>query len=217
MHLHLKGGKSSLQPFENPYWEAIKGLVTDTRSIPREYDDLRWPYCNQYTMAIPDPETVAFVARHLAPYAVEVGAGTGYWAWLLGQLGIDIVAYDTAPPDRCTTNSHHSPYDVEACVFLGLLRETYAPVQVGGPEVLSQHTARTLFLCWPPYRSAMALRCLECYAGQKLVYLGEGWGDSCATDAFFDRLRRDWREVECHWPVHWYRLNDRVIVYERKR
>ena len=211
----MKGEKSEVELLKNPYWEEIKDLVTETGSIPREYDDLRWRYCNRYTMAVPDPETVAFVARFLAPRAVEVGAGTGYWAWLMAQLGIDMLAYDIAPPDRSTTNSHHSPYDFEACTFLGELRETFAPVQVGGEEVLVRHAERTLFLCWPPYRSLMALQCLKIYTGQRLVYLGEGRGDSCATNAFFDRLRKDWHEIEHHWPVLWYRMNDRVTVYER--
>jgi len=205
-----------VKPLENPYWAAIKNSVTKTGSIPPKYDNLRWRYCNRYTMAVPDPETVAFVARHLAPRAIEVGAGTGYWAWLMKQLLIDILAYDIAPPDRCTTNSYHSPYDFETCTFLGKLRKTFAPVQVGSPEVLKDHAERTLFLCWPPYRSPMAVQCLEHYAGWRLVYLGEGLGDSCATSTFFDRLQKDWHEIEHHWPVQWYRINDRVAVYERK-
>lgn len=206
-----------MRHLENPYWEAIKYLVSPTGTIPREYDDVRWKWCSQYTWAIPDPETVAFVARYLAPQAVEVGAGTGYWAWLLRQLGIDIEAYDIAPPDHCTNNRHHSPYDAASGTFLGLLRETYAPVQTGGPEVLPQHAERALFLCWPPYRKPMARRCLENYDGQRLVYLGEDRGGNCATNAFFDRLHRDWREIDARWPAHWYRMCDRVSVYERKR
>jgi hypothetical protein len=104
-------------------------------------------------MAVPDPETIAFVACRLSPRAVEVGAGKGYWVWLMVQLGIDILASDIEPPDCSTTNSHHSPYDVEIGTFLGELRDTFVPVQVGGPEVLADPAERTLLLCWPPYRS----------------------------------------------------------------
>lgn len=206
-----------MRHLENPYWEAIKTLVSSTGTIPRAYDNVRWKWCNQYTLAIPDPETVAFVAHHLVPQAVEIGAGTGYWAWLLTQLGVDMVSYDIAPPDRYTTNTHHSPYDSESGTFLGQLRETYAPVFVGGPEVLANHAERTLFLCWPPYRSPMARQCLQHYAGQRLVYLGEGRGDSCATKDFFDRLLKDWCEIDSHWPARWHRMNDKVTIYERKR
>ena len=209
--------KRAVTALENPYWEEIKHLVTETGSIPREYDELRWRYCNRYTMAVPDPETVALVARFLDPRAVEIGAGTGYWAWLMRQLGIDMLAYDSAPPDQCATNRIHSPYDFETCTLKGELRETFAPVQLGGPEVLATHTDRVLFVCWPPYRSSMAVQCLKSYAGSRLVYVGEGYGDSCATGSFFDRLQKDWREIETHWLVRWGDQHDRVTVYERKK
>jgi len=69
------------------------------------------------------------------------------------------------------------------------------------------------FLCWPPFRNSMAQRYLENYARYCLVYLGEDRGGTCATNAFFDRLHRGWREIDAHWP----RMCDKVAVYERIR
>jgi hypothetical protein len=201
----------------NPYWDTIRGLVSNTGSIPRAYNHLRWEYCNRYCWSIPDPETVAFVARYLAPRAIEIGAGTGYWSWLLAQHGIDILAYDSAPPDCVTTNEWHSPWNEQTASFLGQLRPTFHPIEHGGPEQLLHATDRSLFLCWPPYKQDMALQCLTCYTGHRLVYVGEDRGGCCANNVFFDRLKKSWLEVDSHWPVQWYNIGDKAVVYERKR
>lgn len=44
-----------------------------------------------------------------------------------------------ALPDRRMTICQQSPYDAQTGTFLEALRETFAPVQVGGPEVLADH------------------------------------------------------------------------------
>ena len=53
---------------------------------------LRELYLQQYGFAILDEATV----QVLAPYApiVEVGAGSGYWAYELRQAGVEVVATD---------------------------------------------------------------------------------------------------------------------------
>jgi hypothetical protein len=201
----------------NPYWKEIRRFVTETGTLPRTYDDSRWKYCNQYTWAIPDPETVRFVSGHLGTCAIEIGAGSGYWAWLLAQHGIDILAYDTAPPNSVSTNEWHSPWDADTGTFLHQLRETFYPVELGGPEQAAQHAERTLFLCWPPYKKDMALQCLKCFTGERCVYIGEGRGGCCANNAFFAQLEKGWQVVAQHWPVSWYNIHDGIYVYERKR
>ena len=49
-----------------------------------------------------DPKRIAL--RTILAYSplVEIGAGTGYWARLLRQLGADIVCYDAVPPAATT-------------------------------------------------------------------------------------------------------------------
>jgi hypothetical protein len=207
--------EATTMTIKNPYWNAIKRHAREKTLY--ETDQLqRWKFCNHYTWSVPDPETVAFVAQFLSPRAVEVGAGTGYWSWLMAQSGIDMLAYDIAPPNLVTNNKWHSPWDAEAGTFLKQLRETFYPVAPGGPDVLAQHTDRTLFLCWPPYRSPMAVRCLTKYPGSRLVYIGEDWGGNCATDTFFQKLEKEWSIVAFHDPVRWYRSPDSITVYERK-
>jgi hypothetical protein len=49
-----------------------------------------------YAWAIPDARALRILAA-LGPL-VEVGCGKGYWARLLRDYGVDVVAYDIAPP-----------------------------------------------------------------------------------------------------------------------
>lgn len=206
----------SEKPISNPYWDEVKDYIVGAPGVVRGAPEgLQWDLRRRYSLAIPDPSTVAFVARFLGARAVEIGAGTGYWSWLLAQVGTTVEAYDRAPPDRVTTNGCHSPRDASTGDFLGLLRPTFHPVSGGGPPVLARYAEHTLFLCWPPYRQPMSAECLALYPGRRLVYLGEGRGGGCASRAFFARLGSAWHEVACHTPVRWHMLHDQVTVFER--
>jgi len=113
---------------ENPFWDTVKTIPGD--SITAKYDG-RWEpdgfqidrvrdedyeklptrkkLCQQYSWAIPSPDSIAFILKHLEGQpVVEVGAGTGYWAWLLAQTGIDVNAYDANPPSQ-GWNDYHCP------------------------------------------------------------------------------------------------------------
>jgi hypothetical protein len=225
----------------NPYWEEAAALLL-TLNKPREVrfsldlefgeDELvrrpmflmfarekRYELCWRYCWAVPDPDTLDVVAKWLGPKAIEIGAGTGYWAWQLSERGVDIVAYDAKPPDRVTTNYWCSPRTGRYGELVGELREVFFPLQKGGPSMLARqaHADRTLFLCWPPYNEDMASLCLEHYQGERLVYLGESAG-GCTGDAqFFEALERDWALVETHRPMQWDGIHDWVQVYERRR
>ncbi|MFZ0217100.1 MAG: hypothetical protein WAM30_14310 [Candidatus Dormiibacterota bacterium] len=57
----------------------------------------------RYSYVLPEPDLVDVVARY-APL-VEMGAGTGYWAYRLRLIGADVLAYDQVPPRRGTRES----------------------------------------------------------------------------------------------------------------
>jgi hypothetical protein len=50
---------------------------------------------------------VAFVAKHARGGLVDPIAGTGYWAYLLAQVGVDVVCYDLNPGTALVTNTWH--------------------------------------------------------------------------------------------------------------
>ncbi|MHA7648694.1 hypothetical protein ACX9NE_00985 [Mycobacterium sp. ML4] len=47
------------------------------------------------------------MARYAEGGLVDPMAGTGYWAYLLAQVGVDLVCYDANPGTALTTNGWH--------------------------------------------------------------------------------------------------------------
>lgn len=218
----------------NPYWERLQNWPGDDMSwdgrrrpslssVPYENPDstprqTRWEMCSQYAYSIPDPASVEFVAKHLGSRAVEIGAGTGYYASMLARIGTQVICYDSDPPHRSTQNHWFSPRKPANQWQMygdlaGFLRPVYQEVYYGGPGKAARYTC-PLFLCWPPM-SSMAYKALKCYAGSKLVYIGEGGGGCTADEAFFALLDKQWHEVDEHTPVQWSCIHDYITVYER--
>ena len=153
-----------------------------------------------YAWAIPTQEAVDAIAEWCAPAGVvEIGAGAGYWAWMLQQAGVDVVAYDIEP-------------GLNHWVTRG---ECFAPVRVGGAHVASKHPDRTLFLCWP-LMNGMAMDALRCYRGSRAVYVGE-WGGCTGDDEFHATLERDWTQVRCVDLPQWWGLHDAMWLLQRGR
>jgi len=92
--------------------------------------DWRTCICSYFAWAVPNDAALQALLA-LGPL-VELGAGTGYWAWLLSRMGSDIVAYDVA-------NSHEGQG----------YRFRHQLVRDGGIEVLKDCGKRALLLCWP--------------------------------------------------------------------
>jgi len=206
---------------ENPYWEIIRQLPLDdigtgfpwrTRPEPsthvfvdapegvRYFAD-RFALCGTYSWSIPSPGDIAWIKGILDGRGmVEPGAGGGYWAWQMGQAGIDAVAYE--------------PHEVADNKFIRrewatLLREDHATP--------AHHPDRALFLCWPSYAEPWAAQALASYSGDLLIYAGEGEGGCCADDEFFRMLGTEWEEAGAsakhisYWGIHCY-----LTAYRRK-
>lgn len=123
---------------KNPYWEEVQNLPHDgmgawrnpskftpeayafpSRSGNGKYKENRKSLVEKYSWAIPSDSTLDFLVNFLKKRklkVVEVGAGTGYWAWQLAQNGIDVNAYDKHPP-RDGKNHFHSPKEKQWHVY----------------------------------------------------------------------------------------------------
>ena len=139
----------SLELLDNGY---LPGSAVDA-------EDVLLKLAQRYAYVFPSDSSLATLAK-LGPL-VEIGAGTGYWAHRLRAIGVDIVAFDQAPPDQERTNRYHSP------------TQTWTPVEQGDQTVLSRHADRSLFLCWPPLFSSLG-DCLTYYDGDTVACIGDG-------------------------------------------
>ena len=141
----------------NPYADAV--AEREHRPDDEEFLNL---LC-RYGFAVPSPAALDLVAAHSPAGVVEIGAGTGYWARLLHERGVDDVAYDIAPPPAET-----NPW------FAG--QEPWYPVQEGTEQRVLEHLDRTLVLVWPTRNENWAADAAQLHldgGGRYLVYVGE--------------------------------------------
>jgi len=136
---------------------------------------------------------------HHAPF-VEVGAGTGYWAYELQKHGVRIVATD--------------PFSVGKNGYK--FKKTWTVIEpINGVEAAKKYADHTLMVIWPCYNKSWAYETLKAYTGNKLVYCGEIHGCT-ADDAFHDLLADEWEE-HSNIPIpHWFGIHDCLDVYVRK-
>jgi hypothetical protein len=159
----------------------------------------------RYSYAIPDATALTILAEH-GPI-IEIGAGTGYWAYLLRQRGVDVVAFDINPP---LTEGHTNRYHKNELI-VGI---TWTEVLIGGPELVAHYPDRSLFLCWPPPREPMAADALAAYKGSTLIFIGEWNPDTAASIQFYDALE-GWQLKITHKIPRWFGMKDRLSVWRR--
>lgn len=174
--------------------------------------DTRDRLVTTYSWAIPNAKAL----RTLANYAplVEIGAGSGYWASLLREMGVRVYAFDEEPPSH---KGHLNGFF--RCSRQGVEGKLWTEVRRGGVEWAARSWGSTLFLCWPPYRTSMAYDALMRYTqagGQTVIYVGEG-EPGCTGDAnFHAALAEGWECVERVSIPRWEGMRDDLSVWKRK-
>lgn len=197
----------------NTYWDTVARHVsthelfdgpcvdwTNQPYVPRRAD-----LVSRYSWTITDPDSVAFVVAHAQGRVLDPMAGSGWWCRLLDGAGIDVAAYDEAPP-------HHGGNRYHKAGISHLLVHPGDAVQA----VIEHGRDRTLLLSWPPYDNPIGVRTLAAYLGDRVIYIGEGEGGCCGDDDLFDLLASQWRQVAEHRPVQWWGMHDYITVYERR-
>lgn len=182
------GRKAAREPIGNPLldlWSAAPGQSRD----PWDYGSdiaagmaVRDPGHEWFSWAVPDDGALDLIAKHSPGGVVEVGAGTGYWARMLADRGVDVVAYDLHP-FRCGCGARDWCSDGRNGT-----KAQWFDVQRGGPDSAAAHPDRTLLLCWPPYGSPMAAQAVAAYhdaGGRTVAYVGEGEGGCTGDDDLY--------------------------------
>lgn len=209
----------------NPLWDAVRWMPAEPywhdaselqptfvssafhKDTALELDGLgasRHHLSAHYAWSIITPGDVAWLTEVLDGSAVvEIGAGSGYWAWQLEQAGVDVAAYDPNPPADDNGFCKAGPYTT---------------VLPDDASAVKHHQDRALLMVWPPYEGEHARHALSLYEGDLLVYAGEGWGGCTADDGFYELLEAEWDEVSVA-PQHvtWWGIHCRLAAYARKR
>lgn len=201
----------------NPYWEEVKEFlyndVQPWHDANSQYPTVqRWglaeralkrpEFVHKYSWTIPDPDTLLFVASYCNGKIIDPLAGTGYWAYVLRQLSIEVTAYDKEPYD----NTWH-PKSRERFCTIG---------QMDAEESVTLYPDHTLMLSWVPY-GYPGNNIIANYKGDRIIWVGEGKYGCCADDETFMVLDQAWTEIASHRPVQWNGMRDYVTVYDRKK
>lgn len=157
----------------------------------------RSAWVKRFAWAVPSKSAVTAIVA--GGPVVEIGAGTGYWSMLLRHMGCDVLAYD------------RTPYENDWCSF------TWSEVNQGSAETAAAHSDRSLFLCWPPYNTPMASAALAAYKGNRLYYIGEGYGGCTGDDQFHGMLVASWSQPLVISLPQFSGIGDNLFVYERVR
>jgi hypothetical protein len=182
---------------DNPLLELMTRLLGDpprppTPGLARLLDlpTRRRELAARFAWAVPDEAALAELVE-LGPL-VEAGAGTGYWAALLGARGGDVVAYDVAPPDRHTWTTVR-PVDSVAAV--------------------RAHPDRILFLCWPPFDNDAGYRAIRAYRGDVFAYVGDA--RATGTPRLHRELALNWTPESTIALPTWPGVADRLVILRR--
>jgi hypothetical protein len=153
----------------------------------------------QFAFAIPTTHALEAILG-VGNEIVEIGAGTGYWSFLLSEMGATVRAYD---------NGSWSSF------FTG---ETWYDVRRGGPGMLRHYPNAVALIVWPPYDKPMAFEVAKrIRVGNYLVYVGEGSGGCTGDDAFFNLLESDFERIGGSAIPQWWGLHDHLDIYRREQ
>lgn len=128
----------------------------------------------RYSFAVPYEGALAAIGRISPCGVIEIGAGTGYWARLLHERGVGVVAVDVAPAP-----SAHNKWFAET--------PAWWDVEEGDESAVDDHGSRTLLLVWPTRNEtwpADAVVRFAAAAGERLVCVGEEPGGRTGDDQF---------------------------------
>jgi len=172
---------------DDPYWRFLRvmpraGVEPGDRWAVAFSDSVRDLLVRTYASSIPSPADISWIrevseGRDL----LEIGAGSGYWAWQLRQAGADVIAVD----NKSATWDH-----------------MWTDVAFGNTADACLHAERALLLVHPPRESAMAQTALDFYDGDLLIYAGDE--TTAASRGFHATLTREWTEIGAapHHPTY---------------
>jgi hypothetical protein len=88
---------------------------------------------------------------------LEIGAGKGYWSYLLRKRGVSIRSFDRQP------NSSHS----------WTLVEKGTPSTIFESPDVGARAYNTLLLCYPDEDSELSVESMDCFEGDYIIHIGE--------------------------------------------
>lgn len=221
----MTASRDDLPPLNgNPMLEAFERWAID----PQSSSQARADAVQRYAFATPTDEAVQAIKQAATSGVVELGAGTGYWARLLHEADVDVVAFDLHPPPSLENEFFPAA-------------QPWFPVMPGDELAVARFPNRLLLLVWPTQDEtwpATALRVFHDAGGEQVAVVGEGAGGRMGDLAFHAMLGEEPHclhcrygalasqcicELEPQWQLarrvalpHWAPWEDDLSLYRRR-
>ena len=171
----------------NPYREATP-FATPNGPLTEADTHERIALVEHYSWAIPTDAAIRTLVAH--DPLLEVGAGRGYWAWCVEQMGGDIVATDLKPP-----------------------RDTWTTVKaMDARDAVEDHPDRTLVLCSPETDRRWPTDAIHASDARYVVTIGN---EPHPTTRLAHELGQHWFEVDTRPLPTFFGLPSRLAVHRR--
>ncbi len=158
--------RKTIPCWSNMFSEEVN--INDRIQAWMRLEVLGQPLLEKYAWAIPNEQALT-ICSSFGPL-VEIGCGQGYWAKLLQEFGVDILALDKYTASKNTNKKNNkNKKDINND------NKQWLQVEYGDPKSLLRKDLcdRTLLLCYPDQAEAMAIECLEHYQGDIIIHIGE--------------------------------------------
>jgi hypothetical protein len=211
----LESSSQASEILERSFWEKTPtqselvrlGFETDRWNMEawrnmRGTWEVRSAFTSRYSFALPSKETIG-VIKHFSTNLLEVGAGTGFWAWQLRKAGIAVIATNKPGP---------SGYKFK----LGLYNPVVLMDSIKASLLWSD---RDLLMIWPCYNRPWAADTLKYHQpGRYLFYIGESSGGCTGDDRFHEIINdpSQYDFVAFHEMSRFTAINDNLYIYRRK-
>lgn len=177
-----------------------EGLIRFADSLTADFA-AREEYIKHFGFAV----LTAKIVKTIRPFAplVEVGAGTGYWAYELRKAGVDVIATD---PGTGEYGAAGPDWHGKFCAL----------ERIGSVAAVRKYPDRNLLTVWPDYKGAWCDRALGAFRARFVLYVGEN-GGCTGSDRFHAMLDEQFtKRLDVAIP-QFRGIHDRLEVWERKR
>lgn len=145
----------------NPYLDEFEELQETNSFRGQQWFGQRQRLVEEYSWAVPNEEVLAYLSEFDSLY--EAGAGSGYWAHLLEERGVDVTPVDIDPPSNTWTEVHEKKFQ----------------------ELEEEVVEEPVLIVWPPLKGALSSDVAK-NSPSHILYVGEIGG--CTGDELFFEL-----------------------------
>lgn len=176
---------------EIEYLDEFEELQKQNSFKGQQWFGKRQDLVEEYSWAVPTKDVIQYCAQFDG--LLEIGAGNGYWAHCIEEMGGDVLATDILPA-----------------------AETYTSVQEAGwSALLEEISASPVLMVWPPYDGGVAAGVAR-QSPDHILYVGEPRGGCTAEDEFFDIVEEKYALVGKLDIPSYVGINDNFFHYARK-